>query len=154
MNNPLTSLNGLLRAAAFVLLLAVAASAARADEPKLEAQLIWGANTATSPDPKHKPAEADVAKKLKSLPFKWSNYFEVNRKQFNITQTEAKRVAMSADCEISVRRVDKDVLELVLFGKGKQVSKIKQALPKKEMLVLAGDAPDFTAWFVVLRQAQ
>ncbi len=153
MNNPLTLMKGLLRAATCALLFALAASVARAEGFKLEAQLIWGANTQTSPDPKHKPVEADVAKKLKSLPFKWSNYFEVNRKQFAVTQSEAKRVSMSADCEITVRQVENETLEVVLYGKGKRVSKIKQTLPKKEMLILAGDAPGFTAWFVMLKQA-
>ena len=148
-----TLLNGLLRAATLVLLFGMTASAAWADEFKLEAQLIWGANTQTSPDPKHKPVEEAVAKRLKQLPFKWTHYFEVNRKRFAVTQAEATRVKMSDECEIAVRRVDKDVLEVVLFGKGRQVSKIKQALPKKEMLVLAGEAPDFTAWFVMLKQA-
>jgi hypothetical protein len=154
MNNPLISLNGLLHATAWLVLLAAAAPVAGAEDLKLEAQLIWGANTATSPNPSHKPVEAAVARKLKTLPLKWSNYFEVNRKQFTVTQTEAIRVTMSAECEITIRQVDKNQLEVVLFGKGKQVSKIKQALPKKEMLVLAGDAPGFTAWFVMLKQAE
>jgi hypothetical protein len=154
MNKPLISLNGLLGAATLMVLFAITTPVAQADDLKLEAQLIWGANTQTSPNPRHKPVEANVAKKLKSLPFKWSNYFEVNRKQFAVTQAEATRVTMSADCEITVRRVDKDLLEVVLFGKGKQVSKIKQTLPKKEMLVLAGDAPDFTAWFVMLKPVE
>lgn len=154
MNNHTTSMNGLLRAATCALLFVLGTSVAWAEQVKLEAQLIWGANTQKSPDPKHKAVEADVAKKLKSLPFKWSNYFEVNRKQFAVTQSEAKRVSMSADCEITVRQVEKETLEVVLFGKGKQVSKIKQTLPKREMLVLAGEAPGFTAWFVVLRQAE
>ena len=154
MNNPLTALNGLLRATTLVLLLGVAAPAVQAEGLKLEAQLIWGANTPTSPDLKHKPVETEVAEKLKSLPFKWSHYFEVNRKTIAVTRSEAKRVKMSADCEITVQQMDGDMLEVVLFGKGQQVSKIKQSLPKREMLILAGDAPDFTAWFVMLKQKE
>jgi hypothetical protein len=34
------------------------------------------------------------------------------------------------------------------------VGKITQALPKKELLVTGGNVPNFTAWFVVLKQAE
>ena len=40
---------------------------------KLQVQLVWGTNDDHSPNPKHKPVEADVRKKLKELPLKWSN---------------------------------------------------------------------------------
>ena len=153
MHTPLISVKWLLRAAASALLLAVAVPAARAADLKLEAQLIWGTNDRKSPDPKHKPVEADVANKLKNLPFKWSSYFEVNRKQFAVTLTEAQRVRMSDECEIAVKQVGDGQVELILFGKGKHVGKINQRLPKGELLVMGGNAPNFTAWFVVLKQA-
>ena len=41
-------------------------------------------------------------------------------------------------------------LEVTLIGKGKEVVKRKQSLPKGEMLVLGGNAPNSTAWLVVL----
>ena len=51
---------------------------------KLQVQLLWGTSDDHSPDPKHKMVEADVKAKLKELPLKWSNYFEVNRKDFEV----------------------------------------------------------------------
>lgn len=69
-------------------------SAAVADDLKFEAVLIWGTNEANSPDPKHKPVSESVAKKLAC--FKYSNYFEVNRKQFTLTKGSEK-VRLSKD---------------------------------------------------------
>ena len=139
-------------AGAFFLLLATGTHALAADL-KLEAQLIWGTNDALSPDPKHKPVERDVARKLKDSPFKWTNYFEVTRKQFTVPQGGTVRVAMSKDYEISVRYLGGSSIEVSPFGKGQPLGKITQALPKGELLVTGGNAPNFTAWFVVLRQA-
>ncbi|MCX7722803.1 MAG: hypothetical protein N2379_07065 [Verrucomicrobiae bacterium] len=121
-------------------------------ERKLEAQLIWGTNEAESPDPNHKPAEPEVQRKLRSLPFKWTNYFEVNRVQFTVAQGRTNRVVMSKECEIAVRSLGDTVIEVTLFGKGERVGTITQALPKGELLVTGGNAPNFTAWFVVIRQ--
>jgi acylphosphatase len=122
------------------------------DELKLEAQLIWGTNEAQSPDPNHKPAEPDVQKKLRSLPFKWTNYFEVNRVHFAVAQGRTNRVVMSKECQIAVKNLGNATVEVTLFGKGERVGTITQALPKGELLVTGGNAPNLTAWFVVLRQ--
>jgi len=125
---------------------------AQAGELKLEAQLIWGTNDKASPNPKHKAVEPDVEKRLKNLPFKWSNYFEVNRQQIKVPATGEARARMSDDCEVVIKQVGSGQVEVTLLGKGKQVGKITQALPRKELLLLGGNAPNFTAWFVALRQ--
>jgi len=125
-----------------------------AAEMKLEAQLIWGANEEKSPDPSHKAVSGEVSKKLKSLPFKWKNYFEVNRQQFAVTVLGVKKVAMSKECEIVARNLGNTKVEVVLIGKGEQIGKITQALPKGELLVIGGNAPNFSAWFVVLKQVE
>lgn len=134
-----------------LLMLSTGLSACAA-ELKLEAQLIWGTNDKKSPNPDHKPVDAGVEKRLKKLPFKWQNYFEVNRKQFAVAQDDTKKVVLSKDCEIKVRNLGKGVVEVQLFGKGELVSKISQALPKGEWLVTGGNAANLTSWFVVLRQ--
>jgi hypothetical protein len=134
------------------LFLTCLAARVHAGELKLEAQVIWGTNDATSPDPKHKPAEAEVARKLKSQPFKWKNYFEVNRKTFSVAQDETKKVPMSKECELQVKNLGKQQVEVTLIGKGKSTGKITQALPKRELLVTGGNAANSTSWFVVLRQ--
>ena len=138
-------------AGVFVLLWSTGTHAFAADL-KLEAQLIWGTNDAKSPDPSHKTVDAEVAKKLKRLPFKWTSYFEVTRKQFVVAQGGTTRVTMSKDCEVSVRNLGNSSVEVSLYGKSQSVGKITQALPKGELLVTGGNAANFTAWFVVLRQ--
>jgi hypothetical protein len=138
-------------ATALLFLLAAGAPALAADL-KLEAQLIWGSNDAKSPDPSHKPVDAKVAEKLKRLPFKWTSYFEVTRKQLSVPQGGATKVTMSKDCDVSVRNLGNASVEVTLFGKGQPVGKFTQALPKGELLVTGGNAANFTSWFVVLRQ--
>jgi hypothetical protein len=148
----LTPVASLVWGAAVFLLLAVSGEGAFAADLKLEAQLIWGTNDPKSPDPKHKPVGPEVARKLRRLPFKWENYFEVTRKQLVVPSGAVKSEAMSKDCEIRVKNLGNSTVEVSLFGKGKPVGKITQALPKGELLVTGGNAENFTAWFVVLRQ--
>jgi len=152
MKSALRSKTGWLGRAALVCCLAILPLTVAAADLKLEAQLIWGTNDPKSPDPKHKPAEAAVARKLRSLPFKWANYFEVNRQQFIVSATETRRVVLSKECTISVRQLAAGKVEVTLFGKGRQVTKVSQELPKGEFLVTGGEAPNFTSWLVVLRQ--
>jgi hypothetical protein len=121
---------------------------------KLQVQLLWGTNDDRSPDPKHKPVEPDVREKLKELPLKWSHYFEVNRSDFELPPSAAIRVPLSEKCEVEVRSMGGSKVEVVLYGKGKETLRRTQALPKGEMLLLGGNAPNATVWLVVLKRIE
>jgi hypothetical protein len=121
---------------------------------KLEAQLVWGTSDDRSPDPKHKPVEPAVRQKLKELPLKWSNYFEVNRKGFEVPAGGVGKAVLSDKCEIEVKSVGGARVEVTLLGKGKETLKRTQPLPKSEMLVLGGNAPNSTAWLVVIKRIE
>jgi hypothetical protein len=128
--------------------------AAEAKAVKLEVTLVWGTNEAESPNPEHKPVCAEVAKKLEELPFHWKYYFEVKRRQVTVPEGGTQKVILSKDCQIVVKNLGKTVVAMDLIGKGESVTTIKKRLPKGEVLVTGGNAPNFTAWFVVLKQAE
>ena len=135
-----------------VLSLAVVTSIdVQAGDMKLEAQLIWGTNDAQSPDPKHKPVDPDVRKKLGDLPLKWKYYFEVNRKEFAVPEGESRKVGMSKKCELEVKNLKGNKVEVSLVGKGE---KRTQPLPKGEILILGGNAPNSTSWLVTLKRVE
>jgi hypothetical protein len=134
-----------------MLLGAPAPGAKAADDPlKLQAVLVWGTNAKSSPDPAHKRVEPFILKKLQELPLKWTNYFEVNRKSISAGTSAPVRTVLSDKCEVEVKNVGKSSVEVCLVGKGAPVLKRTQALPKGKALVLGGDAPNETAWLVVL----
>jgi hypothetical protein len=128
--------------------------AAGGSELKYEAQLIWATNDKKSPDPKHKPVEPEVKKKLGELPLKWDNYFEVKRKQFTVSKGSGTKAPMSEKCALEVKHLEGDKVEVSLFGKGEAVLKRTQALTKGEILVLGGNAPNETAWLVTLKRIE
>src|SRR5258708_28881018 len=113
-------------------LLASSAASGRAETLKLEAQLIWGTNDAKSPDKDHKPVDADIEKKLKDLPLKWSHYFVVNRKRFEVPSPGTQKVSLSDKCEIEAKSVAQSMLEVSHFGHGKKTWQGNQALPRCE----------------------
>lgn len=140
---------------ALALLFPGSAVCAAADNGKLkiESQLVWGTN-----DPK--PATGlrlvgpKMSARLKSSPFKWDHYYEVNRQTNSVTLNGETRVKMSKNCEISITNLGDSQLRCRLFGHGVLVSDVTQALPKGELLVIGGDAENATAWFVILRQPE
>lgn len=130
------------------------APAAAAEKMKLQAQLIWGTNDDKSPDPTHKPIDPKVAKKLENLPIKWKNYYVVNSKEFTVAEKETVKFQMSKECEIAVKNIDGANVELQLMGKGKPAGKVTKGLGKGKCLVTGGNAENFTAWFVFLKQVE
>lgn len=146
------NLKRILTAAIFLpLFVAVSATAA---EIRLEARLIWGTSEAKSPNPKHRPVDADVQRKLASLPLKWPHFFEENRKSFAVADAAAGKVTLSERCAVEVKNLGSDKVEVLLFGKGKEVGKVTQHLPRGEILVLAGNAPGESAWLVTLKRIE
>jgi hypothetical protein len=128
---------------------------ALAADMKFHAFLVWGTDYAQPPEGKaYKPVEPDIMRKLKELPLRWTNWFEVNRQDFAVQQGAAKEVPMSEKCRLSVTKTSGNEVEVLLIGKGKEVVRRKQSLPKGEMLVLGGNAPNATAWLVVLKRLE
>lgn len=131
-----------------------ASPAAQAADSKLEAVLVWGTNGPKPSNSDLKKVTGDIAKKLNGLPFKYTNYFEVNRNQFDLKGGGSAKVTMSPECKITVKSLDGDKVELTLIGKGQPVGKITQELRKGRCLVTGGNAENSTAWFVVIRQIE
>lgn len=134
--------------------IAVAAAPAHARDFKFEAQLVWAADTETSPDPKHSKVSDDVLKRLLALNLKWKNYFLVRKVQFTVPAGETKSVELSDSCKISVKDINGKNFEFGLTGKGESVLKRTQALENGNMLVLGGNAPNSTAWMVVIKRVE
>ena len=131
----------------------VARAASDTSSLNIEAQLVWGTNGTNAPG-KLKLVGPRMSERLKHSPFKWDRYYEVNRQTDKVKFNEKKSVTMSKDCDIEITNLGDSQLRLRLFGHGKLVSDVTQALPKGELLVVGGDAEDSTAWFVILRQAE
>jgi hypothetical protein len=150
-SNPNT-LAGWLAAGCFLLAFTVAS--AQAADFKFEAFLVWATHAEKSPDPQHKAVSPEVRAKLKDLPLKWEHFFEVSRKSFSVSKGATEQVPLSPKCSVRVSAVDGDRIEVSLIGKGEPVLKRTQALPKGDMLVLGGNAPDASAWLVVLKRIE
>jgi hypothetical protein len=137
----------LICAALFFLLLAGVTARAAAADLALEADLVSGSN---DPQAKGTPVSPQVAKKLGRLPLKWQHYFVVNSQQFSVANGESKDVSLSDACQISVKNLGGEQVQLTLMSSGQNVGKIKQSLKKGQTLVAGGNAGNN---IVVLRQA-
>ncbi len=132
----------------------------QAADMSFAATLVWGTNDPQPPPGKdYKPlVQSELRKKLHELPLKWTNWFEVRRVEFQIPVgpngkiLPPKEVAVSPKCELKVQNLNNSELEVVLIGKGKEVVRRKQALPKGELLMLGGNAENATAWIVILKR--
>lgn len=116
----------------------------------LEAQLVWGTNADSSSDPKHKPLEESLAKKLKM--FKWKNYFMVKRQEIPLSGHTPKKVRLSKRCEIEAKHLSGDRYEINVYGEGKHVRKIIEKITKEDSLVVAGDDKNDCGWFILIRE--
>ena len=136
---------------AAILLLGLAGLSARAAD--LETQLIWATRDSTSPNPRHRPVDADVARKLAGLPlgWKWPHFFMENRREFQATAV-AQRIELSRKCIVEVSDVGNNRVDVALYGNGRLVWRGVQPLPRGEILVLGGNAPGDNAWVVTLKR--
>ncbi len=121
---------------------------------KVEVLLIWGTDDAKSPNPEHKPVDADLKAKLGNLPLKWKNWFEVNRKPVEVAANATGKVELSKKCSVEIKNTGKSTIEVSLFGKGETVVKRSQSLPKGEVLFLGGNAPNSTSWLVAIKRIE
>lgn len=136
-------------------LLAAGGSIARATDAQFEAQLVWGTNSKTSPDPNHKPVDPEIREKLAKLHLKWENFFLVSKTNYSLAVGSTTNVVISPKCTLEHKLHDAGKVEVFLIGKdGERSCKQSQPLPKKEMMVFGGNAPNSTAWLVTLRRIE
>jgi hypothetical protein len=140
---------------ALVLLLACSQTAliAQSQDLKLVAQLIWGTDGGMPAEAKIKDIDRDTRTKLQGI-FRWKNYFEVSREEFTVATAANRRVQMSKKCQVEVENQGRSIIEVKLFGEDKLLLTKRQVLRAGELLVLAGDDKDDTAWFVILTLAR
>ena len=121
------------------------------EEMKIRALLVWGTDEEKPPAGKdYQLLDPEIRKRLRAL--KWKNYFEVKRVDFTASTTAQGNVPVSDKCSLEVRALANSQVEVKLVGKGKVVTTVKGALPKNEILVPGGDAPNDTAWLVILKR--
>jgi hypothetical protein len=129
----------------------LAASSAVAEELKIEAKLIWGANTNKSPNPDHKPVDAKTAEMLRNV-FAWQNYFEVSRTTGIVPNRGTNSFTVSKHCTVEIAELEGPKVGVLLIGKGKPQNRTIKALSRGESFVLGGDVKDGSAWFVIISQ--
>lgn len=130
------------------LMFGVVSAASMAAEIRFQVQLVWGAND-DKPDEPLKEVDSNLKEKLTAV-FKWKHYYVVTNQTVAVAQGLPKRLKLSKKCEIEVQNLGKSWIEVQLFGEGKLVNKVKQPVIPPELLVIAGDDKNNTAWFVVL----
>ena len=123
---------------------------AGAQSLKFEASLIWGTEDPKPEDPKIKKVDPALSKRLKSV-FKWPHYFTVNRQKFELAENANKDLKMSRQCRVNVVNLGGREIKVTLFGEGKRVVEKTQTIALGELVVLAGDDKNDTAWFVILK---
>ena len=143
------------RLACAVGLFVVMSAAAQAQTMRVEAQLVWGTDDPKSPNPKHHPVDPDLAHRLSRTPYRWKNYFEVNRQVDEVHVGETKtNISISKHCTLDIKNLGTNRVEVKLHGDGKHVSTHSESLAKNGLLILAGDAGNETAWLVTIRKRE
>lgn len=131
---------------------------ARSETNSAASDKSGAAEGAVKGDQKSKPAGSsrpklkEVDSKLKDRlcgVFKWKHYYEVHRKQITAVPGKPEKHRLSGKCQIEVQNIGNSWIEVNLFGEGKWVNRVKQKVSPPELLVIAGDDKNDTAWFVV-----
>lgn len=127
------------------------ASADDKPEMKLEAILIWGTDGEKPEGKDLQDISEPLTSKFRKI-FKWRNYYEVKRTPFALKKGEPPQtVKLSDKSSVIIGYNDKGAMEVELIGEGKSVTKTRQTMPLNDILVLAGDDKNATAWFVVIK---
>ncbi|MBM3837694.1 MAG: hypothetical protein FJ398_06975 [Verrucomicrobia bacterium] len=132
-----------------VFTLGIESAEPKGGDRKFEAQLIWGTDKEKPDDPKLKKVDPELVAGLQKI-FRWAHYYQVTNVTFVVPlkPKPGTRVKLSDKCDIEVSDKGKPMTEVKLFGEEKLVRTINQAIP--QCLVIGGDVPNQTAWFVVL----
>jgi len=133
--------------------MALMSPAARAETMRLDALLVWGTDDPQSPNPKHRPVEAELARRLKKLPYRWKYYFLVSKQTVDVADGESKsKISMSKRCVLDIKNLGTNRVEVRLHGDGNPVSVHRESLPMHQLFIVSGDAGNETGWLVIIHR--
>lgn len=122
---------------------------AAAGEALYKVELIWGTDGEKPKDQPLKDVDPTLQERLKGV-FKWKHYFEVSRRDVSLPKEAGQKLRLSDKCELQMRDLGNARIDVRLYGDGKLVVKKVQPVVAGELIVVGGQSPDATAWFVVL----
>ncbi len=126
-----------------------------AEPVSLSARLVWGTNRDKPADDKLKAVSPKLEEKFVNI-FKWKDYYEISKKNFQFPKHEGKKTRMSPKCEIIMKLLDKDTLQVQLIGEDQLQRTVKHPLKPilkdGDLFVVGGDDKDSygDAWFLVI----
>jgi hypothetical protein len=126
-----------------------------AETLKLSARLVWGTNRDKPADDKLKAMSPKLKKKFVNI-FKWKDYYEISKKTFQFPKHAGKKMRMSPKCEIIMKLLDKDTLQVQVIGEDQLQRTVKHPLKPilkdGDLFVVGGDDKDSygDAWFLVI----
>jgi hypothetical protein len=113
-------------------------------------QLVWGTDEPKPADPRLQEIDLALKERFSGV-FKWKNYYEVTNKSLKLpNRSGVETVKMSPKCELKVQSQGGSFIEVQFFGEGTLLRTVRQAVVPGELLVIAGDDVNDTAWFVVM----
>ncbi|MGC8743362.1 MAG: hypothetical protein ACP5T0_05740 [Verrucomicrobiia bacterium] len=123
---------------------------AQAANLKLEISLVWGSNEEKLPDPKYHRVNDELGKKLQKI-FKWKHYFLIKKQEAEVPSRATKKFKVSDKCDVEITEMEGPRVEVKLYGEGKLINRTIKSLTKDEMITIAGDDKNETAWFVIIK---
>jgi hypothetical protein len=122
---------------------------ARAEDLHIKCVLVWATNEENS---KHKEVGAELEKKLRLAPYKWSHYYEVHHTNVVIHPKQTKKIKMSDHCLLEATNPNDGRIQVNVVGEGKPVSKHLEPLPEGQTLTFGGDAKNDTGWLLLIQR--
>ena len=125
---------------------------------KFLTQLVWCTDKAKPADQDLKDLNEPLVGKVRRI-LKWKNYFEVSRKILSLPGDGGKKIRVSNRCEVVLKEIDEQQIEVFLYGDKKLTNKAVQKylpiLTKGEYLMIGGDDKDNygDAWLLVISAA-
>jgi hypothetical protein len=118
-----------------------------AQEMKVEARLIWGANAEFADKTKVDPRLNEDLSRI----FKWKTYYQITNCVATLPVNETRSYEMSSQCVLTIKNLGDSKFEVSCVGNGKPVWKGAYPLQPGKWLTLAGPDRNDTAWFIVMR---
>jgi hypothetical protein len=97
-----------------------------------------------------KPIGPELNKRLSDV-FRWSDYYEVARKEVAVEPGKLAKVRLVGEHDVAISFKSPTQMEVRLYRDGRLVRKAQRSL-KQHMTIMGGDANQNEAWFVVVRR--
>jgi len=129
-------------------------ASAEASGKTFEVYMVHGTREDEASNPRYHQISAELAKRIRELPLRFTNYYLVTSKRCGVPLEGSRICELDDTYRVEIKGSADSQVEASVIRKGLRCAKKRQSLSQGEFLVFGGNSSNSSCWLVLVKRVE